>query len=807
MILSAGFAAAVAAVASLDGESAEKLALACRGGEARYAIVLPDSPSPSQSTAAAELQAHVEKMTGVCLPVATNTIPERGIFLGNGAPELGNDGFRIVVRPPHLYIEGGRVHGTLFGVYDFLERHCGCEWLSSTTSVIPRRERLEIPATLDETRLPAFRFRDANWWEQQHDFAFAARMKMNGFRTEYPESFGGMDLKMDCTTGQATFDSLVPPKKHFKDHPEWFAFVDGRRRCEKSQLCLTNPEVVEFLASNVLARIARRYPAAKYYGINQNDWRNFCECPRCKALAEREGSQMGPILAMVNAVAERVEKRYPDVVIHTLAYMYSHKPPKTIRSRDNVMVIHCTDQCDFSKPLAKSRWRGSKAFVEDFAGWSEICRNLYIWDYSANFQYLPMAFECVHVMPENFRLFKNGGAVGVFEEGHHVGSRGADAQLKLWVLAHLEWDPFQPLEPLLRRFFSGYYGDAADTARAYYDALVAAELARDEGKMPLLMWGRLEDEALPVAFFDKWSAEWEKALERVKGDPVRTDNVRWALNQVDWVRILLANSATNIVLSRNPENVLRRIAALKPAALRIEADLAKEPTARKVSGLTKESNARLRAVAHFNPSAIVAADRVMVEDALLEASEPFGATRVKDPKADDGSAIRIDPSAKGWYQSVLIRSRDMLVDPGVPLKVRVRIRVEKTGKPGEAFTSGTCDNIAYQKRQIENFAVQAADIPDSEYHWYDIDGVWTPEPGEVFWIGMGRYDKARLGHNPAVDGVFVDKMEIRRSERRSASRRSSTDAKCTRTDQSSKGAWWRRSGSRYTRRKATTISR
>ena len=747
-----------------DPDGISRLVLAERGKPARYAIVLPQSPAPSQVTAATELQTHIEKMTGVHLSVATNTAPAYGIFLGNGAPELGNDGFRLVSTPPHFRIEGNGVHGTLFGVYDFLERHCGCEWFSSTTTVIPQRDRLDVPMSLDETYLPAFRFRDANWWEPQHDFAFAARMKMNGFRTEYPEAFGGMDLKMDCPTWRATFDALVPPKKYFKAHPDWFAFVDGRRKGERSQLCLTNPEVIDFLASNVLARIARHYPAAKYYGINQNDWRNFCECPKCKALAEREGSQMGPILAMVNAVADRVAAKYPDIVIHTLAYMYSHSPPKTIRPRDNVMIVHCTDSCDFSKPLAQGRWKGSKDFVADFAGWGKICRNLYVWDYSANFQYLPMPFECVHVMPENFRLFKERGAAGVFEEGHHVGSRGADAQLKLWVLAHLAWDPCQPLEPLLQRFFNGYYGAAADTARAYYDALVAAERARDEVKTPLLMWGRLEDEALPVAFFDKWSAEWGKALARVAGDPVRTENVRWALNHVDWVRILLANVATNVVLARHPETALCRIAALKPAALRIEADLAKEPSARNVSGLTKESNARLKAVARFTPSAFAAADRVTVENALLEASEPFGAKRVKDPKAGDGSAIRIDPFVKGWCQSVLIRSRDMLTDPGVPLKIRVRIRVERTGRSGEAFTAGTCDNIAFRKRQIHSFAVQTADIPDSDYHWYDIDGTWTPEPGEVFWIGMGRYDKAKHGRNPAVDGVFVDKIEIRRAD-------------------------------------------
>ena len=102
--------------------NAEMLTLAERGREPEYTIVLPESPSKSQTFAATELKKYIRQMTGVALPVATNVVPARGIFLGNGASDLGNDGFRLVAKPPHFRIEGSDVHGTLFGVYDFLER-------------------------------------------------------------------------------------------------------------------------------------------------------------------------------------------------------------------------------------------------------------------------------------------------------------------------------------------------------------------------------------------------------------------------------------------------------------------------------------------------------------------------------------------------------------------------------------------------------------------------------------------------------------------------------------------------------------
>lgn len=751
------FCASLCAVA---GESQGLLTLAERGKDPVFTIVLPREPSPSQCKAAEELQDHVRQMTGVLLPVATNAMPGRAIFLGGGDEGLGEDGFRIVARPPHLHIEGSRVHGTLFGVYDFLERYCGCEWFSPRTTVVPRRDRITVPGDLDDRQIPAFKFRDANWWDHLHDHVWEARLKMDGFRIEYPESLGGRPWRKDTTTGGATFDVLCPASKHFKDNPEWFALLKGKRVGERSQRCLTNPGFLDFLVSNVFARAARNYPACKYYSLYQNDRKYPCECADCRAIDEREGSAMGTMLHMANYVAERVSRIYPDITILTFSYMYTLKPPKTLRPHPNVMIVYCTDQCDFSKPLTESRWKGSRSFVRGFREWKKICKRLYVWDYSANFECLVVPFSCVHVMRDNFRFYREMGAVGVFEEGDHYRYRCTDEHFKTWIMAHLMWDPDQPLEPLLERFFNGYYGAAAPVARWYYEGLVDIDRKRNEEKDPSMMIGTGLNLTIPISFVNEASRRFRDALELVKDDPVRRENVQWALNQIDWYRLLRASSAGTFILSRDPSRFLAEAKEMRDIARRLAEEIKADPAIGRKRNKTYAD--KFFKLVESGDAAFSPAERVVVEDRYLAEIPRDGSRRVKDPKAADGSALRIEPTApSGLWHTTKIHITDFTFDKDCDLGIRVRLRAEKTGESGWSFQAGTC-NMRTWKRDIRCWQLHADSIPDDgEYHWYDVDGSWRGvDANEVLWLGVGSYNKKKFSANPTVRGVFIDKIEV-----------------------------------------------
>src|SRR5512138_782014 len=77
------------------------------------------------------------------------------------------------------------------------------------------------------------------------------------------------------------------------------------------------------------------------------------------------GCQIGPVLALVNRVAEAIEKDYPDKLIDTFAYQWTRKPPKEMRPRPNVIVRLCSIECCFAHPLATCDSKENREFRDD----------------------------------------------------------------------------------------------------------------------------------------------------------------------------------------------------------------------------------------------------------------------------------------------------------------------------------------------------------------------------------------------------------------------------------------------------------
>jgi hypothetical protein len=90
-----------------------------------------------------------------------------------------------------------------------------------------------------------------------------------------------------------------------------------------TQLCLSNPAVLEITTQNLRKKIAQN-PAAKYWSVSQNDNRDYCTCDICRSLDSIEGSPSGSIINFVNKVADQ----FPDKMISTLAYEYGRHATK-----------------------------------------------------------------------------------------------------------------------------------------------------------------------------------------------------------------------------------------------------------------------------------------------------------------------------------------------------------------------------------------------------------------------------------------------------------------------------------------------
>ncbi|MCC7493644.1 MAG: DUF4838 domain-containing protein [Fimbriimonadaceae bacterium] len=518
-------AAATGGALLLPRSAAAQAALdLARDGRSPYQIVLPVAASPSQRYAASELQSFFEQITGAKLPVLDDAapLPAQAILLGltrhTGAllgtldlKALGDDGFRLVSRGAHLCLLGGPVRGTLYAVYELLEKHGGCRWYSSFHSAIPRRPTWTLPA-LDETQRPAFAMREP-FWSDMFPGSYAARCKANGNRMELSEQQGGK-IRFGGGLFVHTFYPLLPPEEFFGPHPEYYSERNGRRTADYAQLCLTNPKVVELVTARVLERI-RKDPGAKLFSVSQNDWHGNCQCAACRAIDEREGSPAGSLIHFVNQVADVVGREFPEVWLETLAYQYTRKPPQALSPRPNVVPRLCTIECDFSKPLPVSTYEQNQRFVADIQGWSKVTDKLYIWDYVTNFAHYTGPHPNFGALQGNVRFFRDNKVVGLFEQGAYQGPHAEFAELRAWLLAKLLWNPDVDTAPLLDDWFGGTYGPAAELVRTYFDELQALVKGPE---VRLTCYAPMTAAWYSDAFFQRAAKLFAEAEQRVKDD-------------------------------------------------------------------------------------------------------------------------------------------------------------------------------------------------------------------------------------------------------------------------------------------------
>ncbi len=288
-----------------------------RDGEARAVVVTADEPFETARYAVDELAWHIKEATGVALDVLPeSTVPDKlctRIYVGETeaarrvgiVPEslpreayvmrsvggdlfiVGRDGDEDPLRQDNPNV------GTLFGVYEFLERSLGVRWLwpGELGTYVPKTDAVEF-SPVNETREPALKFRLLHW-SGIHAILQGGKLSEEdarlGFSQEgarrYAEALqvllrrhrvGGRDIKPP--TGHV-FSGWW--QRYGQEHPEWFALRrDGTRgHPDKNYLhvpmCVTNEELQDF--------IVKQWDGESVLRLGPVDRPGRCTCANCRA--------------------------------------------------------------------------------------------------------------------------------------------------------------------------------------------------------------------------------------------------------------------------------------------------------------------------------------------------------------------------------------------------------------------------------------------------------------------------------------------------------------------------------------------
>ena len=447
-------------------------------------IVVGANSSQTDRYAAERLAYYLGRVTGSEYTVSTDSTAKSGaeIVVGETARKqfdlssYDNGGYIIKSEGDTVYICGAGTRGTIYGVYGFLEKYCGCRWYRYDSVSVPSNAQLVLPTDIDDSYEPFFEYTQTDT-NSSRDPEFSVANGHNGLvycalTTEQGGGVGYIGSFAHTLTTQ-----FCKSADYFETNPEYFALHKGKRT--PNQLCLTNPKTLEIVTAEVLAAIKENHdPSAsvQILSLTQHDNQDYCECESCKALDRENGSQSGTMITFVNAVAKAVEDAgYTNVAVDTFAYQYTRKAPTKVVPRDNVIVRLCSIECCFGHTLDDEKCEENAAFMADLEAWGKICDRIYIWDYVNNYRETICIFPNFNVLQRNVQIFYENNVKGVYEEGNYYISE-CDAEfgdLRTYLLQKLMQNPYIDLETEFDGYLAAVYGPGWGYIKEFIEIITA----------------------------------------------------------------------------------------------------------------------------------------------------------------------------------------------------------------------------------------------------------------------------------------------------------------------------------------------
>ena len=447
-------------------------------------IVLADTNDARLVAAGDTLAKYMKQITGKDFTLAENGTGLK-FTLGYSA-DIPDNGYVIETKENEVSILGSGTRGVIHGVYAFLEKYCDCNWYTSTLYSIPENKKPVIPAGEKTEYKPFFEYTDTDW-KSPRDVEYSLANSLNGnIYRSIPEELGGT---VDYISGFAhTLGSQFCSRDtYFESNPEYFALNFGVRQSE--QLCLTNEDVYNLVLSEVMALLKEKHnpeSSLQIISITQGDSGadgKMCQCAKCKAIDDENGSHSGTMITFVNRIARAVkEAGYKNVAIDTFAYRYTRKAPSKVVPEDNVIVRLCTIECCFAHPLDDESCSENVALMADLREWSKICKRIYIWDYATNYAHTLGIFPDFGVLQKNVQIFYENNVAGVYGEGNYYMEQcdGEFGELRAYLLSKLMQNPYIDYDAYMNKFLEAYYGKGWQNIRQFIDMTIEKAVPQDD---------------------------------------------------------------------------------------------------------------------------------------------------------------------------------------------------------------------------------------------------------------------------------------------------------------------------------------
>ena len=453
-------------------------------GHTEYVVVIPAGENSKYiNMAANELVNLMYEATGMELEIITDdeidevemdskylSIGKTKVFkaanISATFEELGADGLKLYTYGDSVVMIGGGDRGTMYAVYEFLERQFNFECYASDEYYIDTDvESLKLK-DFDVTEIPLFERRSVGLFCYTTDEQFRNRMRQEFYQEGW------------IYWSHSHF-KILPPADYLEAHPDWYYTIDNNGELEASQLCLTNEEMTKEF-TRVVIELVKNNPDATYISLGQQDDLTFCDCAKCTDSVKKY-KQSGTLIRFINKVANAVQEYIDEYepgrefYVSTFAYLNTTEAPldenkkpldPSVYPADNVRMmiapIYACNCHNYSEPC-------NKEFNNLFNDWNVIANGkIFTWIYNKIFASYFVPFNNFSTFVQNYNILDSMGVQFVYHQGNKETEAGGMQELKAYVEAKLMWDNTLEPEKLVKDFCEHYYKDAGDAYYEYY---------------------------------------------------------------------------------------------------------------------------------------------------------------------------------------------------------------------------------------------------------------------------------------------------------------------------------------------------
>ena len=451
-----------------------------------WVVVIPDDAPRPVRYAADEFTDTVRKISGATIGVVSRSeAPKRNVVrLVTDGDEM-KDVFSVTCAPGEIELKGNSPRGTLFAVYAFLRDRLGARWYwpGKSGEFLPKLSRYKV-GRWHKTYKPFFDSREmsiCSIWRNRHPETerWFPKVFLNyGGRSDVTKEDIGFVRRV---SGHAVTLPLETDRRQklFREHPEWFSLLNGKRDIKGIAGCWSSPGFFDYTVSNLVADIrAKRAVLANYFVA---DVVPRCECGGCTADPDKSARWWNYYAKLIDAIRREV----PDVRFAGLAYQ-EYRPVPGIKVKNLEHVEYCQYNRCYYHGLEDPRCPMNARSMEEFRRWNNqapLALYGYEFDVFNQAMYLPMW----RVFADEMRLFKQMDLKRVKTEysvninrlekknpppRSQIGQLASRLSYYAWAMS--AFDPDLDMGALLDDFCSHVYGGGAAEMRAYHDMMAEA---------------------------------------------------------------------------------------------------------------------------------------------------------------------------------------------------------------------------------------------------------------------------------------------------------------------------------------------